>query len=120
MGSPTSVAYVELANDTDDATSSIYVKKLWQNGRHAQDIADGGHLGAGVLRTGGGRAAGRWRGAGHRAAPQGSRRPGPGETGVAAVQFGCGRGVQLRLGRQRRVERIDCQPSPFTTTSSRN
>jgi len=38
------------------ATSSIYVNKLWQNDWHAEDLAQRGYIGAGVLLTGGGRA----------------------------------------------------------------
>src|SRR5947209_7134687 len=110
MAAPTYVAYVELVTAPIMPTPSTYVNILWQTGAHAEDVACGGRVRAGVLLSCCGWSCRRPGGVGNCVAPQGIGRPGTGKVGVAAVQFGHRRGVQLRSCGGGRTERVNGEP----------
>src|SRR5438105_11412886 len=119
MRTPTYVAYVELLTPTM-MPPLRYMSIVMAGWPYAQDVACGRHVRAGVLLAGRRWACRRRRRLGNCVAAQGVSGPGTSEAGLAAVQFGCRRGVQWRSGVGGRIDRVDGEPSPVPAAPRRS
>src|SRR3984885_15033972 len=118
MRTPTFVAYVELP--TRPMMPPLrYMSMSMAGWFDALGAAGGGSAGARVVLAGRCWACRRGGRPGNCVAAQGVGRSGASEAGLAAVQFECGRGVQLRSGHGGRTGRVHGEPSPIPVAPRR-